>query len=143
MLLALRRALSDSSAVQVFVFDEVDAGIGGRTAEVVGRKMAEIAEGGQVLCITHLPQIAAFARQHYRVEKRTEGSRTRSHLSRLSDAERVKELVRMVAGTEDSATAATFAQELLASAAALADGSAREEFVGQSPTTTKRDGSAA
>ena len=127
ILLSLRRALADASAVQVAVFDEIDSGIGGATAEVVGRKMADIARGGQVVCITHLPQLAAHADQHYRVEKSTVDGRTRTRLQQLSPDQRVAELVRMVAGTTDTDLGAAFARELLARAqgSTLGHGEAR------------------
>jgi len=113
ILLAVRRALAGSGVVQVCVFDEVDAGIGGVTAETVAAKLAEIAENSQVLCITHLPQIAAAAEHHFRVEKTVDGGRTRTQVAALDEALQVSELVRMVAGTGRSATAEAFARELL------------------------------
>jgi len=80
------------------VFDEVDAGIGGRVADVVGRKLRELGSAFQVLCITHLPQIAAGADTHFHIEKRVERGRTHMSVRRLSDAERVEELARMLGG---------------------------------------------
>jgi len=113
IVLALHQALAGNSGVQVCVFDEIDSGIGGITAEAVGRKLASIAAAAQVLCITHLPQIAAGADQHYRVEKTVDGGRTRTQVVPLADEPRVAELVRMVAGTGRTDAAETFAQELL------------------------------
>jgi DNA repair protein RecN (Recombination protein N) len=80
------------------IFDEVDAGIGGRVAEVVGRKLYALGSAFQVLCITHLPQIAAYADAHYAIEKRVDGGRTRTSVARLGDAERVAEIGRMLGG---------------------------------------------
>src|SRR5262252_9949695 len=80
------------------IFDEVDAGIGGRVAEVVGRKLYALGSAFQVLCITHLPQIAAYADAHYAIEKRVDGGRTRTSVTRLGDAERVAEIGRMLGG---------------------------------------------
>jgi DNA repair protein RecN (Recombination protein N) len=125
ILLAIRRSLADRST-QVFVFDEIDAGIGGATAEVVGRKMAEIAAQGQVICITHLPQIAAYAAHHLRVEKQEAEGRTRTGIVALDATGRVIELVRMVAGTERTQAAEAFARELMERAqSARADSTCR------------------
>ena len=115
ILLAVRRALSGTSSVQVqvAVFDEIDSGMGGATAESVAAKLVEISVGGQVLAITHLPRIAGAADHHFRVEKVVEDGRTRTDVSRLDGQERVEELVRMVAGTSTTRAAETFARELL------------------------------
>ncbi len=113
ILLALRRALAGSGAVQVCVFDEVDAGIGGVTAEIVAAKLAGIAETSQVLCITHLPQIAAAAHHHFCVRKGVEEGRTRTCISILDEGLQVIELMRMVAGTDQGEAAEAFARELL------------------------------
>ena len=115
ILLAIRRALAGSSPVQTCVFDEVDAGLGGVTAEVVGRKLAGISRQVQVLCITHLPQIAAFADHHFRVVKQVADGRTRTVAVPLSEPAAVDELARMLAGTDVEA-AGTFARELIARA---------------------------
>ena len=125
ILLAVRRALAGASGtqVQVCVFDEVDTGLGGATAERVGDKLQEIAEGGQVICITHLPQIAARAHQHYRVEKQVSDGRTRTEVVRLDPRRRVEELVRMVAGSDVRGTAEAFAREMLARSRPEAGGS--------------------
>jgi len=113
ILLALRRALAGSGAIQVCVFDEVDAGIGGVTAEIVAAKLVGIAESSQVLCITHLPQIAAAAEHHFRVHKTVDGGRTRTCISPLDEGLKVSELMRMVAGTDRGEAAEAFARELL------------------------------
>jgi len=112
ILLAIRRALAGSSPVQTCVFDEVDAGLGGATAEVVGRKLAAISRDLQVLCITHLPQIAAFADQHFRVVKQVADGRTRTDAVSLSGGAVIDELVRMLAGGE-TVGAEAFARELI------------------------------
>ncbi len=114
IMLALKSlALEDSEAPTV-IFDEVDAGVGGAVAEVVGRKLAAIARGRQVVCITHLPQIAAFADHHFAVEKTTAKGRTRSSARRLDDAERAEEIARMLGGVEITAEARKHAAQLLA-----------------------------
>ncbi len=118
ILLAIRRALAGTTTVQTCVFDEVDTGMGGATAETVGRKLAEIASELQVLCITHLPQIAARADRHYRVEKHVLGGRTQAQVTQLDAAASVGELVRMMAGAEGTDAAETFARELVARAQA-------------------------
>jgi DNA repair protein RecN (Recombination protein N) len=87
-----------SGAAPGLIFDEVDAGIGGRVAEVVGRKLYALGSAFQVLCITHLPQIAAYADAHYAIEKRVDGGRTRTSVTRLGDAARVAEIGRMLGG---------------------------------------------
>lgn len=116
ILLAIRRVLSASSPVQTCVFDEVDSGLGGETADVVGAKLGEIAESGQVLCITHLAQIAARAEQHLQVRKEVISGRTRTLAVALDPEQRVAELVRMVAGGGLDAPAEAFARGLLSRA---------------------------
>jgi len=102
--------------VSTFVFDEVDAGVGGRAAVEVGRRLARLAAGTQVIVVTHLPQVAAYADRHLVVEKSSDGRITRAGVRALEGTGRVRELSRMLAGQEDSALARGHAQELLASA---------------------------
>ncbi len=113
ILLAIRRALSGSSPVQVCIFDEVDSGLGGRTAETVGEKLAEIAAQVQVICITHLPQIAARGDRHLHVQKEVVDGRTRATVLPLAGDSRIGEIVRMVAGSDETGSAEAFARELL------------------------------
>jgi DNA repair protein RecN (Recombination protein N) len=114
IMLALKSlALEDADAPTV-IFDEVDAGIGGAVAEVVGRKLATLARRRQVLCITHLPQIAAFADHHFAVEKATERGRTRSTARRLGAEERCEEIARMLGGIKITSEARKHAEQLLA-----------------------------
>ena len=116
IMLALKSlALEDAEAPTV-VFDEVDAGIGGAVAEVVGRKLAALARRRQVLCITHLPQIAAFADHHFAVEKASAKGRTRSTARRLTAEERGEEVARMLGGVKVTAEARKHAAQLLSSA---------------------------
>jgi DNA repair protein RecN (Recombination protein N) len=117
VMLALEVVLADRSTVPTLVFDEVDAGIGGKAAVEVGRRLAKLAENTQVLAVTHLPQVAAFADHHFRVLKDDDGNVTRSSVVELDEADRVDELARMLAGQEDSATAQAHARELLDRAA--------------------------
>jgi DNA repair protein RecN (Recombination protein N) len=113
--LALKGALREHGTGMVLVFDEVDAGIGGRAADRVGRALAELAAHHQVLCITHLPQIAAFAEVHFRVEKSVRGRRTRAAISRIEGSERVAEIARMAGGETVGEATLSHARELLAS----------------------------
>jgi DNA repair protein RecN (Recombination protein N) len=115
-MLAVEVALAAGNPVPTFVFDEVDAGVGGKAAVEVGRRLAMLARHAQVLVVTHLPQVAAFADQHVVVVKSDDGSVTTSGLTVLDDEQRVKELSRMLAGLEDSDTALAHAEELLAAA---------------------------
>ncbi len=115
-MLALLTASRLAGGPATVIFDEVDAGIGGSPAEAVGRRLAMLSAARQVLCITHLPQIAAFADRHIRVEKRSAGGRTTVRAAALPDAERVEELARMVAGAKVTATARDHARALLSAA---------------------------
>ena len=113
VMLALEVVLAGTSPVPTFVFDEVDAGVGGRAAVEVGRRLARLARDAQVLVVTHLPQVAAYADRHVVVAKSDDGTVTTSGLRVLDDADRVRELSRMLAGMEESDTALAHAQELL------------------------------
>jgi len=124
VMLAVEVVLAGSDPVPLMVFDEVDAGVGGRAAVEVGRRLARLARDHQVLVVTHLPQVAAFADQHLLVVKQAEDDRvTRSGVRELDDAERVVELSRMLAGTETGLSRG-HAQELLAAAQPERSGSA-------------------
>ncbi len=116
VMLAVEVALAATNPVPTFVFDEVDAGVGGKAAVEVGRRLALLARHAQVLVVTHLPQVAAFADRHVLVVKSSDGTVTSSGLTVLDDASRVRELSRMLAGLEDSDTALAHAEELLAAA---------------------------
>ena len=113
VMLALEVALAGTSPVPTFVFDEVDAGVGGKAAVEVGRRLAQLAQSAQVLVVTHLPQVAAYADCHVVVEKSSDGSVTSSGLTVLDAAQRERELSRMLAGLDDSDTALAHARELL------------------------------
>ncbi len=117
VMLALEVVLADRSPVPTLVFDEVDAGVGGRAATEVGRRLARLGRRAQVLVVTHLPQVAAYADTHYSVVKSDAGSVTRSGLHRLDAEDRVQELSRMLAGVEESAAAQAHARELIDRAA--------------------------
>ena len=103
VMLALKTVLASVDQVPVLIFDEVDANVGGETASAVGEKMRQIAKARQVLCITHLPQVAAQASAHYVVTKETQAGRTTSQIQLLEGKERVTELARMFGGQTDAA----------------------------------------
>jgi len=113
IMLALRGILAGKAGAQVLIFDEVDAGIGGAIAEVVGRKLKDLSRKNQVLCVTHLAQIAKFADQHLQVSKHTEKGRTVTRVKRLSDAERIEELARMMGGVKITEKTRAYAREML------------------------------
>lgn len=112
--LAISVIASTSGTTPTLIFDEVDSGIGGGVAEVVGRLLKKLGQGRQVLCVTHLPQVASQANQHLQVSKSSEGGRTLSHITALSSSERVEEIARMLGGLEITATTRKHARELLA-----------------------------
>ncbi|HEY1965178.1 MAG TPA: DNA repair protein RecN [Acidobacteriaceae bacterium] len=102
---------------RTLVFDEIDIGIGGRAAEAVGRKLKALSQSQQVLCVTHLPQIAAFATQHFVVEKKEERGRIRTTVKSLEPTQRVEEVARMLSGAKRSETSIRHAEQMLAEAA--------------------------
>ncbi len=117
VMLALEVALAGSDPVPTFVFDEVDAGVGGTAAVQIGRRLAALARTAQVVVVTHLPQVAAFADTHLVVRKADDGQVTSSGVHRVDGEDRVRELARMLAGQQDSSSAREHAAELLAQAA--------------------------
>jgi len=118
IMLAIEVVFAGADPVPTFVFDEVDAGVGGKAAVEIGRRLARLARLAQVIVVTHLPQVAAFADTHLVVEKASDGTVVRSGITRLDDAGRVRELSRMLAGLEDSEFGRAHAGELLQAAAA-------------------------
>lgn len=118
VMLAVEVVFAGSDPVPTYLFDEVDAGVGGKAAVEVGRRLAKLARSAQVVVVTHLPQVAAFADRQLLVEKTNDGSVTRSGVTVLEGEDRVRELSRMLAGQEDSETARAHAEELLATARA-------------------------
>ena len=125
VMLAIEVVFAGADPVPTFVFDEVDAGVGGKAAVEIGRRLARLARLAQVIVVTHLPQVAAFADTHLVVEKAEDGLVVSSGVSRLDDSGRVRELSRMLAGLEDSEFGRAHAGELLAAAAAERAESAR------------------
>lgn len=120
VMLAVEVVFAGSDPVPTYLFDEVDAGVGGKAAIEVGRRLAKLAKSAQVVVVTHLPQVAAFADRQLLVEKTSDGSVTRSGVTVLEGEARIRELSRMLAGHEDSVSARAHAEELLAAAQAPA-----------------------
>lgn len=114
VMLAIEVVLAGADPVPTFVFDEIDAGVGGRAAVEIGRRLARLARTSQVLVVTHLPQVAAFADRHVVVSKQADGQVTSSDVTTVTGDDRVAELVRMMAGLEASESGAAHARELLA-----------------------------
>lgn len=119
IILALKKVLARTGSVATIVFDEVDSGIGGATAEVVGERLRDVARHHQVLCITHLPQIACFGDRHYRVAKSVVGERTTSQVEVLSETGRLEEIARMLGGVDVTDRTRAHAREMLARSKAV------------------------
>ena len=113
IMLALKSIISGMDNISTMVFDEIDTGIGGATAIVVGKKLHKISKNCQVVCITHLPQIAAFSDHHYFIDKFEENGRTKIKITKLDNSKQVKELSRMLSGMEESSISIMHAEELL------------------------------
>ncbi len=112
-MLAMKCALAEADTIPVLVFDEIDIGIGGRSGEIVGRKLWNLSRNHQVTCVTHLPQIAAFADSHYSVSKESAGDRTVSNIKALEGEDRLNELAVMISGPRITPNALNAAKELL------------------------------
>ena len=112
--LALSVITSAANPVPTLIFDEVDSGIGGAVAEVVGRLLAQIGQNRQVLCVTHLPQVAAQGTHHWRVSKTTSNGATHSTIEVLDEAQRIDEIARMLGGVTITVATREHAQEMLA-----------------------------
>jgi DNA repair protein RecN (Recombination protein N) len=113
VVLALKAILAETESVETLIFDEVDAGIGGRVAEMVGQKLSELARHHQVICITHLPQIAKFGRHHFNVTKGVYNGRTRTTITLLNQKDRLKEIARMLGGADITEATLNHAREML------------------------------
>ncbi len=116
---------SSARETRCMVFDEVDSGIGGAVAEIIGRELRTLGQRGQVLCVTHLPQVASQGHQHLRVAKHSDGRATRTTLAELPESERIEELARMLGGVDVTATAREHAREMLRGSAPPARAPAR------------------
>lgn len=112
-MLAIKRVLAGVGRAGLYVFDEVDAGVGGAVAEVIGQKLADVARHHQVICITHLAPIAVYADRHYRVAKSVEGERTKSRIEVLNEKDRLEEIARMVGGLKITESHRNAAAEML------------------------------
>ncbi len=119
-LLAIKRVLTDVGPETFYVFDEVDSGVGGAVAEVIGQKIKQVAARNQVLCITHLPQIAVYGDKHFVVSKREVGERTTSTVRALDERERLEEVARMLGGIRVTDRTREAAAEMLRAAVATA-----------------------
>lgn len=117
MSLAVQVIASDGSAIPTMVFDEVDSGVGGRVAEMVGHRLRELSAHRQVLCVTHLPQVASLADQHFRISKVSDGKATRTGAQVLDKDERIQELARMLGGVDITRKTIDHAAEMLSGAA--------------------------
>src|SRR5688572_22096468 len=133
VMLALKTMSADEAGHRTMVFDEVDAGIGGRVADVVGVRLRELGERFQVLCITHLPQIAARGATQFRVEKQVRGRRTLTAVERLDAAGRVEEIARMIGGAGVTDSVRASARDMLG-----AGGEIKEK--GESETRKRKRG---
>jgi len=119
IMLALKNVLAEQEAVATLVFDEVDTGVSGRAAQKVAEKLAQVSRRKQVLCVTHLPQLAAMADTHFRVEKGEKGGRTYTRVTELERAGRMDELARITGGERITEALLAGAAELLDQAAAF------------------------
>src|SRR5262249_17109661 len=113
IMLAMKKALAADAETCVLVFDEIDTGISGRVADVVGSKMSELAADFQVICISHLPQVAVYADSHFLVRKEGRGERTESSIVRLSGDESAREIARLLSGAEVSPPSLANARSLI------------------------------
>lgn len=113
VILALKSITKDGDATGTMIFDEVDAGIGGDVAEVIGKKLSSIAALNQVICITHLAQIASFGRHHFKISKQIENRRTCTRITPLDDKERLEEITRMIGGEKITRATRNHAREML------------------------------
>jgi DNA repair protein RecN (Recombination protein N) len=111
--LAIEVATAQTTGIPTLVFDEVDAGVGGGVAEIVGRRLKALAQRRQILCVTHLPQVAAQGQQHWAVSKRSSNGSTRSSIAPLEENERIEEVARMLGGVTVTAQTRAHAQEML------------------------------
>ena len=114
IMLAIKTVLADEDAVETLIFDEIDSGISGRTAQMVSEKMNVLGRSHQIICITHLPQIAAMADSHYLIQKSVQNQTTVSTIRRLSEEESIQELSRMLGGVEITETVKESAREMRA-----------------------------
>jgi DNA repair protein RecN (Recombination protein N) len=113
IMLALKTLGKETKKNKTLIFDEIDSGIGGKTAEFVAQKLKKLSTRHQIICITHLPQIASFASYHYKIDKKVNRERTYTTVKKLSFEERVKEIARLLAGSRITETTLKNAREML------------------------------
>jgi DNA repair protein RecN (Recombination protein N) len=113
MMLALKAVGKDKESLKTLIFDEIDSGIGGKTAEFIAGKLGQLAARHQVICITHLPQIASTAAHHFSVEKRVEKERTFTGVRKLGREDRIEEIARLIAGSRLTEASRQIAREML------------------------------
>jgi DNA repair protein RecN (Recombination protein N) len=130
MSLAIQVIASDGSRIPTMIFDEVDSGVGGSVAEMVGRHLQDLGKTRQVLCVTHLAQVAGLADNHFRVVKMTDGSTTRTAIKRLGEDERIEELARMLGGVKITKKTREHAAEMLRHSRQRGIGTARTSRAG-------------
>jgi len=136
VMLAIRTLAAADAPGKTLIFDEIDAGIGGRVAGVVGKKLRAIGESFQVLCITHLPQIAAAGDAHFHISKTIVHGRTQTRVARLTGAERVEELARMIGGAAPTTAARGAARELLGESEVKSKGESESSRQAKAKTRT-------
>ena len=115
MSLAIQVIASDGSAIPTMIFDEVDSGVGGSVAEMVGMRLRDLGQTRQVFCVTHLPQVASLGNNHFRIMKLSDGKSTRTGVKQLSAKDRVEEIARMLGGVEITKRTRDHAAEMLKS----------------------------
>jgi len=125
MSLAIQVIASDGSAIPTMIFDEVDSGVGGSVAEMVGMRLRDLGQTRQVFCVTHLPQVASLGSNHFRIMKLSDGKSTRTGVKQLSDEDRVEEIARMLGGVEITKRTRDHAAEMLKSGRGKTSGSMR------------------
>ncbi len=116
IMLALKNVILSADIVETLIFDEVDAGVGGKTAEIVGRKLKQLAANRQVLLITHLPQIASMSDNHFFIQKGKSGDRVTTAVRRLNRKDKVREVARMLAGETVTELSLQHAEEMISNA---------------------------
>ena len=117
IMLSLKNVLADRDEVPTLIFDEVDTGVSGRAAQKIGRKLKQASRGRQIICVTHLAQVAAFGDSHYLIQKQIEDNRTFTQVQRLDSEQRVQELARIMGGERITSTLLQNAREMLEDAA--------------------------
>ena len=113
IMLAFKKIIGDYDEIPTMIFDEIDSGISGVAASVVGRKLTEIAQTHQIICITHLPQIAAYGNHNYKIEKNSDESMTFTTVLPLSENEKIREIARLLGGVNITETTIKSAEELV------------------------------